>query len=223
MPLSGTATAKPARPGTTLLKDQNRPALVGVLALNLVVLVLLVQTGQLTAPDIDALVKHWRNFLPAGLGVAFAGVVNGLLSAEAKARLVFWRWSNPLPGSFAFSRYAQRDARIDAAALRRVVGEWPPDSRQQNAVWYRLYKSVEHEPAVMGAHRYFLLTRDYTAIAFLTFIVAGSLGLWLLPSAITAAAYVGLLLVQYLLARQAAANYGVRFVTTVLALKAAGS
>jgi hypothetical protein len=223
MHLSGTAAARSARPGTILLKDQNRPALVGVLALNLVVFVLLMQTGQLTAPDIDAFVRHWRSLLPAGFGVALAGAVNGLLSAETKARLVFWRWSNPLPGSFAFSRYAQRDARIDIAALRRIVGDWPADPGQQNAVWYRLYKSIEREPAVMDAHRSFLLTRDYTAIACLMFIVAGSLGLWLLPSAVTATTYIGLLLVQYLLARMAASNYGVRLVTTVLALKAAGS
>ena len=221
--MSTTAAAKPARASTTLLKEQNRPALIGVLLLNLVVLVLLVQTGQLTAPDIDALVKHWRSLLPAGIGVALAGVVNGLLNADTKARLVYWRWSNPLPGSFAFSRYAQRDARIEMAALRRITGDWPADPRQQNAAWYRLYKSVEHEPAVMDVHRHFLLTRDYAAIAFLMFVVAGPLGLWLLPSTATAAAYIGLLLLQYLLARQAAANYGVRFVTTILALKAAGS
>ena len=211
----------PAR-ATNLMKDQNRPALVGVLLLNLVVFVLLVQTGQLAAPDIDALVKHWRNLLPAGIGIALAGVVNGLLNAEAKARLVFWRWSYPLPGSFAFSRYALQDSRIDVVALRRIVDEWPVEPRQQNAVWYRLYKSVEHEPAVMDAHRCFLLTRDYAATAFLLFVAAGPLGLWLLPSALTASAYGGLLLLQYLLARQAASNYGVRFVTTVLALKAAG-
>ena len=160
--------------------------------------------------------------LQVDLGVVLAGVVNGLLSADIKARLVFWRWSNPLPGSFAFSRYAQRDARIDTAALRQVVGDWPTEPRQQNAIWYRLYKTVEHEPAVMDAHRYFLLTRDYAALAFLVFVVAGPLGLWLLPSALTAGAYIGLLLLQYLLARQAASNYGVRFVTTVLSLKAAG-
>jgi len=223
MHLSGTAAAKSARATVSTLKDQNRPALVGVLLANLVVLVPLVQTGQLAAPDIDAFVRHWRSLLPAGLGVVLAGVVNGLLSADTKARLVYWRWSNPLPGSFAFSRHSERDARIDMTELRRVVGVWPSDPRQQNALWYRFYKSVEHEPAVTDVHRHFLLTRDYAGIAFLMLVVAGPLGLLLLPSAVTAAAYIGLLLLQYLLTRQAATNYGVRFVTTVLALKASGS
>jgi len=213
------STLNSARVRATPLKDQNRTALTAVLLVNLVVLVLLVQTGQLTAPSIDQFVQQWRHLLPAGIGVVFAGVINGLLSPFAKARLVFWRWSNPLPGSFAFSRYAARDPRIDLAALRHMIKVWPSDPHEQNALWYRLYKSVESEPAVIDAHRSFLLTRDYTAIAFLVLLAAGPLGLWFL-SAKLAAIYGSIMLLQYLLARQAASNYGVRFVTTVLALKA---
>jgi hypothetical protein len=216
------SASKSGRASSTPLKDQNRPALIGVLVVNLVVLFVVVQTGHLSASGVDDFAKQWRNLLPAGISVAFAGVVNGLLSADTKARLVFWRWSNPLPGSFAFTCYALRDPRIDMAALRKAVGHWPSEPREQNAVWYRLYKSVENEPAVTDAHRHFLLTRDYTAIAFLVLVVASPLGLWLLSSNITAAAYIGVLLLQYLLARQAASNYGVRLVTSVLALKASG-
>ena len=54
----------------------------------------------------------------------------------------------------------------------------------------------------MDVHRHFLLTRDYTAIAFLMLVAAGPLGLWLLTSALTAAAYIGLLLLQYFLAQR---------------------
>ena len=202
------------------LDIKNPLPLIAVLGLNLAVLILVVKTGRLLAPGIDDVAKQWRDLLPAGVGVAFAGVVNGLLSSESKARLVFWRWADPLPGSFAFSRYAQRDPRIDVTALRKAMGTWPSQPREQNAQWYRLYKSVDGEPAVIDAHRHFLLTRDYTAIAFLLLLTAGPLGFWLISSATTAGAYIGLLLLQYLLVRQAAHNYGVRFVTTVLALKA---
>jgi hypothetical protein len=208
--------------GGKRLKDLNRFALTGVLGLNLIVLILVVKTGKLIAPaEAGSLAGQWRDFLPAGIGVAFAGVVNGLLSSDSKARLVFWRWSNPLPGSFAFSRYLHRDPRIDVKGLRKAVPRLPTAPREQNALWYRLYKSVEREPAVTDAHRHFLLTRDYTAIAFLLLVTAGPLGLWLISSWATASAYVGLLLGQYLLARQAASNYGIRLVSTVLALKAA--
>ena len=104
-----------------------------------------------------------------GGGVVLAGTANGLLSADTKARIVYWRWSNPLPGNFAFSRYAERDARIDTAALRRAVGDWPSDPRQQNAVWYRLYKRFEHEPAVIDVHRHFLFACGHAAIGSLMF------------------------------------------------------
>ena len=206
--------------GRTPLKNENRAALIGVLGLNLVALILIVTTGQLVAPGFDDFVKQWRDLLPAGVGVVFAGVVNGLLSSDNKARLVFWRWSNPLPGSFAFSRYAPRDSRIDLAALRRAVGAWPSRPRDQNTKWYRLFKTVENDPAVIDAHRHFLLTRDYTSIAFLLLLTATPLGFWFMASIATASAYAALLLLQYLLARQAAYNYGMRLVTTVLALKA---
>ena len=210
-----------ARNRSTPLKDRNRIPLIGVMGLNFVVLFAAMKTGNLMALGIDN-VKQWHDFLPAGVGVIIAGVVNGLLSANSKARLVFWRWSNPLPGSFAFSRYAQQDPRIDPAALGKITDSWPSDPTEQNRLWYRLYKSVENEPAVTDAHRHFLLTRDYTAIAFLLLMTAGPLGFYFIASMMPAIAYVGLLMLQYLLARQAASNYGVRFVTSVLALKASG-
>jgi hypothetical protein len=214
--------SQPRRTSVTPIKDHNRAPLFAVLMLNFVVLTLAVKTDSLLAwNDVD-LVRQWRSFLPAGVGVVFAGVVNGLLSPDNKARLAFWRWSNPLPGSFAFSRYAQRDPRIDLSALQKRVGPFPSEPRDQNSKWYRLYKSVEAEPAVTDAHRSFLLTRDYTAVAFLLLLAAGPLSIIFITSATTAFAYISLLLLQYLLARQAASNYGVRFVTSVLALKASG-
>ena len=100
------------------------------------------------------------------------------------------------------------------------MGPFPSDPRKQNALWYKLYKSVENDNGVGDAHRQFLFTRDYTSIAFLLFLTAGPLGLWLIPSTTTALIYLSILLLQYLLARQAAQNHGTRFVTTVLALKA---
>jgi hypothetical protein len=115
----------------------------------------------------------------------------------------------------------RRDSRIDTAALQRVVGRFPVEPREQNVLWYRLYRPVENEPAVMDAHRHFLLTRDCAAIAFLLLITAGPLAVWLVSSVASAGIYVALLLLQYLAARQAASNYGIRLVTTVLALKAA--
>lgn len=197
-----------------------RASLAGLFLANFLLFALLVKTGSLFGPSIDDLAKWWHDLMPAGAGLALAGVVNGLLSSEAKARLVFWRWTYPLPGSFAFSWYAQRDPRIDLAALRRIVGEWPADPREQNVVWFRLYRSVQNEPAVMHAHSHFLIARDYAALAVLMLPILGLAGLWSMNSTATAGIYAGLLLLQYLIARVAAKNHGISLVTNVLAAKA---
>jgi hypothetical protein len=212
----------PARVSYTPLKHQNSTALMVVLGANLAVLVLAIKTDSLFSYGLDQLIQQWRGLLPAGVGVIVAGVANGLLSSNAKARLVFWRWSNPLPASFAFSYYVERDTRIDVGNLRKRVGPFPSEPREQNTKWYSLYKSVSNEPAVLDAHRNFLLMRDYAGVAFLLLPIAGAIGFWQIPSLPTASLYAVLLLAQYLLARHVERNHGIRFVTTVLALKAAG-
>jgi hypothetical protein len=69
-------------------------------------------------------------------------------------------------------------------------------------------------------HRDFLLMRDYTGLAVLFVVVFGATALIVVPSWRVALAYCLLLVAQFVLTRQAAATYGARFVTTVLAQKA---
>jgi len=52
-------------------------------------------------------------------------------------------------------------------------------------------------------------------------VLYGSAGLYAIPSRKVGLLYVALLILQYVVVRQAASNYGIRFVTTVLAQKAA--
>jgi hypothetical protein len=132
------------------------------------------------------------------------------------------RWNNPLPGSEAFTRYAQRDPRVDTAALERTCGPLPTDPRKQNELWYRLYKSVESAPAVMQAHRASLFARDYTCLSLMMAIVLGTAGFIQIPSTGTAIGYLLILVLQFALVGQAARTHGKRFVSTVLALKSAG-
>lgn len=157
---------------------------------------------------------------PAWLGVALliTTVLNGLLSAGTKARLVFLRWRNPLPGSEAFTRYAKEDPRVDMQALKRRLGALPRRPRDQNALWYRLYKQAESDIAVMQAHRDYLLTRDMTALAFAIAVALGALSFLSVRPLPIAAAYTGALFLQFWIIRVAAANYGRRFVCTVLAV-----
>jgi hypothetical protein len=150
------------------------------------------------------------------------GVLNAQLSADAKARIVFWRWRDPLPGSEAFTKYAESDSRVDLAALQAAFGPLPATPREQNALWCKMYKSVGSEPAVRQVHRALLFTRDYACLALLALPILGIAGFVQIPSTATAFGFAALLAIQFLLARRAAKVHGARFVTTVLALKSGG-
>lgn len=148
----------------------------------------------------------------------------GLPSAETKATLVYWRRRDALPGHHAFSRYAAEDSRIDLERLRKAFkGAFLKAPAEQNATWYKLYKSVRNDVMVLDANRVFLLLRDYASLSALFVVIFGLGGFVLMGSKLVAAEYVGALVLQYLIVRTAAANAGVRLVTNVLALKTASA
>ena len=202
------------------LKEKNMRRLVIVVVANFVAYAALIRGQALIGADLYASLKAVLDLLPAGLGLVLMSVANNLVDPMTKARLVFWRWAQPLPGSRAFTVHIKKDPRINVAALRAKLGDFPKSEKEQNGVWYRLYKSVELEPAVAHAHKEYLFTRDWAALAAMMVVVLGALAFWQ-AQLTTAAIYVGGLVAQYLLVRLAAANYGQRFVTTVLAIKSA--
>ena len=204
------------------LKDANQGPLLLVAAANAVTFYLAVKTDALLGGQWVVLAKNLPEILPTGLCLVLVGVANAQLSSDAKARIVFLRWRDPLPGSEAFTRHAITDPRIDLVTIERNNGPLPTDPRQQNSLWYRLYHSVADDLAVLQVHREYLFTRDYACMSLLMLIGLGTAGLFQVPSKSTALGYIGLLTIQYLLVRRAARNHGVGLVTTVLALKGAG-
>ena len=143
-------------------------------------------------------------------------VLNGVFGDLGKARLVFWRWENPLPGCRAFSVIMGTDPRIDVARLRSKLSPVPSKPKEQNALWYRIYKTHANNQIIWDAHRVYLLTRDLAAMAaifavtFITGVFVAGIA-WRL-----AAAYCAALLAQYLIVATSARNYGNRFVANVL-------
>jgi len=143
-------------------------------------------------------------------------VLNGFVSSENKARLVFWRWKNVLPGHRAFSLLARSDPRIDAAKLRSRLGDVPRAPKEQNALWYELYRRYSTALRVLQAHKGFLLTRDMTSVACM-FAILGTFGVVLYghkPS--WAGLYFAIMMAHYVVLSIVARNYGNRFVCTVL-------
>lgn len=204
------------------LQDANRGALLIVAAANAVTFYLAAKTDALFGGQWAITAKSLPEMLPTGLSLVLVGIANAQLTGDAKARIVFFRWRNPLPGSEAFTRYAIADPRIDLSFLERGNGPLPNDPQQQNLLWYRLYQSVADHPAVSYVHREYLFSRDYACLSLLMLIGLGTASLFQFPSKSTALGYISLLAVQYLLVRRAARNHGVELVTTVLALKGAG-
>lgn len=203
------------------MKDENRLALWTVLAVNLLLFYTTVKGDEILAGEWMALAQDIGSALPASIGIIVTGIVNDQLSAENKSRVVFMRWNNPLPASYAFTWHATSDSRVDVSSLEHKYGPLPNQPREQNKLWYKLYRSIEAEPAVRQAHRAYLFARDYSCLALMMAIVLGGAGLLQISPSRAALIYLGILIAQFILAGQAARNRGARFVTTVLAIKGA--
>jgi hypothetical protein len=145
----------------------------------------------------------------------------GLLSPNFKAMLVFWKVKNPLPGSEAFTKHGPADLRIDMAALKKNVGAPPTIPKEQNAMWYRLYKMVADEGAVVEAQKSFLMCRDMAAMSLpLIFLVPPLL--WNAGASVaTSLIIAAVLAMQFLACAVSARHNGIRLVTNVLAIHSA--
>lgn len=204
------------------LKDQNNWRLWLIVVANAIFFYVVQQANEMRLDGLQALFKQIPNLLPIGIAGVVATVLNTLPTAELKATIVYWRWNDALPGHRAFSKYVNRDSRIDQERLLKAYkGTFPIAAADQNAAWYKLYKFVCNDVMVLDANRVFLMLRDYASLSFLFVFIFGIAALYLIENRVVAAQYLGVLAIQYLIVRVAAANAGVRLVTNVLALKTA--
>lgn len=204
------------------LKEQNRLKIWLIIAVNSLFLCIVVQSNAIETASLGLMLKNSSNLLPVGLAFIISTVLNGLLSADVKARLVFLRWKNVLPGHRAFTKYGKTDPRVDLFKIEELYGSsLPTDPNEQNKVWYKFYKTVENKPSVLQVHGDFLLMRDYAGLAVLFIVFYGAAGFYAIPSSRIGFCYLILLIFQYIIVRQAALTYGVRMVTNVLAEKSA--
>jgi len=200
------------------LKGKNLTWLVAALAFDAIVLWLFASQAPVT--ELASAQSLARRAALVSLLTVPALLLSSLLSSNFKAVLVFWRWRHPLPGARAFSVHAPADPRIALDRLRKNVGEFPQDPREQNSRWYALYREVQAEASVCDSHGQYLLFRDLAGVSLLLTLavplallaMAGATGIVLG----TAAFFLG----QYLLAAQAGRVAGVRMVRNVLALHA---
>jgi hypothetical protein len=201
------------------LKSRNAGYLWSFVGVNLAVFLSVFITKGFSSSSIEHLWKGitTRDGIIATCIPLLTIVLSGLLGDQAKARLVFWHWHNPLPGCRVFTDLIGNDARIDVLALRKKHGEFPRDPKEQNALWYRLYKKHTGNVVVTEAHRNYLLTRDMTTLSAI-FLALFSIGISFdSVSWKTEYLYSTVLIAQYFIIATSARNYGTRFVLNVLA------
>lgn len=197
------------------LKSSNLPWLVSLVVLDILVLGVFVFTDLIASVSLTRLTAA-RAAVTGVLPVAVL-LLSAVVPQNIKAMLVYWKIKNPLPGSEAFTRHAPADPRIDMTALKRHVGAWGTEPAEQNSLWYRLYRKVGSETAVVEAHKSFLLFRDMAVVSLLLAVVIPT-GFWLTNVEHNAVIFsLFLFAVQYVAAALAARHSGVRFVTNVLA------
>ena len=161
-----------------------------------------------------------KHLLSLGLPLATL-ILNGIVTSDFKAVLVYWKWGYPHPGHEAFTMHGQEDSRVDMNALEAEHGPLPTDPAEQNLLWYKLSKATEDRASVDEAHYAWLLTRDLTNLSFALLIVSVGLAAALRVGGADWIVLVSTQGLLYVALRQVAANKGVRFVTTVLAEAAA--
>jgi hypothetical protein len=203
----------------TYFKRHNAPYLWLFLGINLVIFLSLFFSKGLSSNSVNYFWKSvtGKDGLIATCIPLLAIILSGLFDDTNKARLVFWRWHDPLPGCRVFTDLMQIDPRIDLIALRRKhPGDFPRDPREQNALWYQWYKKHVECIHISEAHKIYLLLRNMTCLAALLALLF-SFGIFMdSVSWKVAFFYTAALVSQYVILATSARNYGVRFVLNVL-------
>jgi hypothetical protein len=200
------------------LKSENTVPLTLFVTLNLCVFLMVYLGSTFTYSSFDNI---WQKFSAKdGFLVLcvplMAVILTGFFNDVAKARLVFFRWIDPLPGCRVFSEMLQTDPRIQVDVLKKKYGEFPQRPNEQNALWYSIYKKYSNNALVKDAHKLYLLTRDMTGLSMTFFVIFSPITFLLAANKKAAVFYSVSLFIQYLIVAASARSYGRRFVLHVI-------
>lgn len=201
------------------LKEENNKMIISFVIINLVLGYLFLYMND---PNIDNINDFYKSIISKKsifylITPFIALVLTNLLSSNFKAKLVFLRFRDPLPGSRAFSKYLYKDVRIDVANIKDKHNPLPEKANEQNALWYSIFKKYPDNTMIVGSHKNFLLLRDLSCVSVLLFIIFSIV--WMLSSGlfINPFNYFVYLLLQFITLNICANNQGCRFTCNVLA------
>jgi hypothetical protein len=129
------------------LKKENQKYLWMYIGVNIAVIACIVLYKTIKLYELEKILKTF--ILSPGtilfiLSPLISLLINGILPANWKNIIVFWRFKNPLPGCRAFTILINKDARIDKKKLKKVIGKFPIEPKKQNKLWYKLFKKYEN-------------------------------------------------------------------------------
>ena len=194
------------------LKDQNAARLITIWALNAFFFLWIFLDWRIST-------DNWESLLLGPLGVVLASIVNGLVGSDTKAKIVFWKWNHPLPGTRVFSELIKRDNRINQSrAELQVKGIFKLSPDEQNILWFEYYASVQTNPLVISSERGYLFYRDYVSMLAIFSIPALLFGYYYSENMHSSVIYAISMALQYSLVMPVAIRTGNRFATTVVAV-----
>jgi len=202
------------------IKNINRKILVGYLIINFILFCFFSQLSNISFADFNSILEKIANpqHLVTLLLFTLSMILEGVISSNVKAMLVFCRIRNPLPGHRAFSSIAKKDPRINLKDLQKIFpnNTVPKGEEKQNSEWYKLYRKYSSVGTVWEAHRSFLLTRDLAALTLLLIPIALLGHLMLATDDINIIIHLLILFAFLILSIISSRNYGNRFVANVL-------
>ena len=203
----------------TKLKKQNRKTLVGFILINVILFSLLSNNFFIDKTEIINLISNPLDpmLLAVILLFGLSIILEGIMSSNLKAIIVFNRIEYPLPGCRVFTEIAPRDRRINMQKLTEMYNnELPFEPAAQNSEWFRIYKLYENVELIEESHKSFLLTRDLLALSIILFILSTILHLFV-GTSIQNLIYSSIIYITLIIISKISANnYANRFAANVL-------
>lgn len=150
-------TARPKRIFALTIKQKNVPIIGSIIFLNCVFVYVFVLGNSL---DLGKFSKNFIQVIITPAITFFALITSSIISSKLKFKIIYVFLGEYCPGCFAFSKYAKDDYRINEVILKNIYGDFPSTHKEENILFYKIYKKFENDRIVYSSQQNFLLFRE---------------------------------------------------------------